>query len=128
MFIWKVTELLPAAADPLYDFLKSQQGGLLTSDVKWNFTKFLIGKDGEVRKRWACSTCLFAQNVNASFEGSSAASVIPVLAACVAPRITKDAVTYLMYVSAHACTVLYRYGSVTTPSSIESDIKNALAA
>ncbi|KAL3162853.1 hypothetical protein ABBQ32_009306 [Trebouxia sp. C0010 RCD-2024] len=64
-------EVNGAGADPLYDFLKSQQGGLLTSDVKWNFTKFLIGKDGEVRKR---------------------------------------------------------YGSVTTPASIESDIKNALAA
>ncbi len=39
------------AADPLYGFLKSQKGGILTSDVKWNFTKFLIGKDGEVVKR-----------------------------------------------------------------------------
>ena len=40
------------AAEPLYDFLKSQKGGILTSDVKWNFTKFLVGKDGEVVKRW----------------------------------------------------------------------------
>lgn len=42
---------LLAAAEPLYDFLKSQQGGILTNDVKWNFTKFLVGKDGEVVKR-----------------------------------------------------------------------------
>lgn len=43
--------MLLAAAEPLYNFLKSQQGGILTSDVKWNFTKFLVGKDGEVVKR-----------------------------------------------------------------------------
>ena len=42
---------LLAAAEPLYDFLKSQQGGVLTNDVKWNFTKFLVDKDGEVVKR-----------------------------------------------------------------------------
>ena len=27
------------AADPLFGYLKSQQGGMLTSDIKWNFTK-----------------------------------------------------------------------------------------
>ncbi len=45
------------AADPLYEYLKSQKGGILTSDVKWNFTKFLIGKDGNVVKRCASSSC-----------------------------------------------------------------------
>lgn len=45
------------AADPLYGYLKSQKGGILTSDVKWNFTKFLIGKDGNVVKRCASSCC-----------------------------------------------------------------------
>ena len=45
------------AADPLYGYLKSQKGGILTSDVKWNFTKFLIGKDGNVVKRCASICC-----------------------------------------------------------------------
>ena len=38
---------------PLYKFLKSQKGGLLGSNIKWNFTKFLVKKDGEVVKRFA---------------------------------------------------------------------------
>jgi len=41
-------------ADPLYTFLKSQQSGIFgTKDIKWNFTKFLINKDGNVVKRYA---------------------------------------------------------------------------
>lgn len=39
--------------DPLYKYLKSQKGGLCTSKIKWNFTKFLIAKDGTVLKRFA---------------------------------------------------------------------------
>jgi len=43
-------------AHPLYDFLKSQQPGLLgTKSIKWNFTKFLVGADGTVFKRYAPS-------------------------------------------------------------------------
>jgi glutathione peroxidase len=41
-------------AAPLYDFLKSERPGLLgTKAVKWNFTKFLINKKGEVVERFA---------------------------------------------------------------------------
>ena len=43
--------LAVCAADPVLGFLKSKQGGLLTSDLKWNFTKFLVNKEGEVVKR-----------------------------------------------------------------------------
>ena len=39
--------------DPLYKYLKSQKGGLCTSKIKWNFTKFLVAKDGTVLKRFA---------------------------------------------------------------------------
>ena len=39
--------------DPLYKYLKSQKGGLCTSKIKWNFTKFLIGRDGTVLARFA---------------------------------------------------------------------------
>ncbi len=40
-------------ADPLYKHLKKEQGGLLGSSIKWNFTKFLIDKDGNVVERFA---------------------------------------------------------------------------
>ena len=39
---------------PLYEYLKSEQKGLLGSEaIKWNFTKFWIGKDGVPKKRYA---------------------------------------------------------------------------
>lgn len=38
---------------PLYKYLKEQQGGLLGNKIKWNFTKFLINKKGEVIDRYA---------------------------------------------------------------------------
>ena len=42
---------------PLYDFLKSQATGLLGSKrIKWNFTKFLVNKEGKVIKRYAPTT------------------------------------------------------------------------
>jgi glutathione peroxidase len=42
------------AAHPLYKYLKTTKKGLLgTEGIKWNFTKFLIGRDGEVVGRFA---------------------------------------------------------------------------
>ena len=42
------------AAHPLYVWLKHQKKGLLgTEGIKWNFTKFLVGRDGEVKARFA---------------------------------------------------------------------------
>jgi glutathione peroxidase len=38
---------------PLYTYLKDQQGGLLGSKIKWNFTKFLVDKTGKVVERFA---------------------------------------------------------------------------
>lgn len=41
-------------ADPLFVWLKAQAPGLLgTQAIKWNFTKFLIGRDGRVVARYA---------------------------------------------------------------------------
>ncbi|MBX7058330.1 MAG: glutathione peroxidase [Leptospirales bacterium] len=41
-------------AHPLYRFLKSERAGLLgTEAIKWNFTKFLVGRDGQVIARYA---------------------------------------------------------------------------
>jgi glutathione peroxidase len=43
-----------AKADPLYRWLTSEAPGILGSKgIKWNFTKFLVGKDGHVIKRYA---------------------------------------------------------------------------
>ena len=42
------------AAHPLYQWLSAEAPGLLGSKgIKWNFTKFLVGKDGRVVKRYA---------------------------------------------------------------------------
>ena len=42
------------AADPLFQYLKKQaKGALGTERIKWNFTKFLIGRTGEVISRYA---------------------------------------------------------------------------
>ena len=41
-------------AHPLWKWLKKEKSGLLGMDgIKWNFTKFLVGKDGRVLKRYA---------------------------------------------------------------------------
>ena len=38
---------------PLYTWLKAEKGGKLGSKIKWNFTKFLIDREGRVVKRYA---------------------------------------------------------------------------
>lgn len=44
-------------AHPLYRLLKSSAPGVLGSEaIKWNFTKFLVGRDGKVVKRYAPAT------------------------------------------------------------------------
>ncbi|WP_248579712.1 glutathione peroxidase [Nocardioides sp. InS609-2] len=44
------------AAHPLYQWLREEKGGLLGSKIKWNFTKFLVGRDGSVISRYAPTT------------------------------------------------------------------------
>ena len=47
-------EVNGAHAHPLYQWLKHEAPGLLGSEgIKWNFTKFLVGRDGRVLKRYA---------------------------------------------------------------------------
>ena len=47
-------EVNGGATEPLYRWLKGERPGLLgTEAIKWNFTKFLVGRDGQVRKRYA---------------------------------------------------------------------------
>lgn len=46
-----------SSADPLFDYLKSEKGGIFgTQDIKWNFSKFLINKEGAVVGRYAPTT------------------------------------------------------------------------
>ena len=41
---------------PVFEYLKKEQGGFLGSKIKWNFTKFLVNKEGEVIERYAPTT------------------------------------------------------------------------
>lgn len=41
---------------PLYTFLKSQKGGMMGNKIKWNFTKFLVNRQGEVIERFSPTT------------------------------------------------------------------------
>ncbi|MBR7927416.1 glutathione peroxidase [Aerococcaceae bacterium zg-ZUI334] len=41
---------------PIFQWLKSECRGLLSEDIKWNFTKFLINRKGQVIKRYAPTT------------------------------------------------------------------------
>lgn len=50
-------EVNGSGAHPLYAYLKSQAPGALgTQAIKWNFTKFLVGRDGRVIGRYAPTT------------------------------------------------------------------------
>ncbi|MCP3742715.1 glutathione peroxidase [Rossellomorea sp. BNER] len=43
-------------AHPLFKFLISEKKGILTSEIKWNFTKFLVDSNGDVVDRYAPQT------------------------------------------------------------------------
>ncbi|MBN6188544.1 glutathione peroxidase [Aneurinibacillus sp. BA2021] len=45
-----------AHAHPLFQYLVQQAPGILSKEVKWNFTKFLVNRKGEVVKRYAPTT------------------------------------------------------------------------
>lgn len=40
----------------LFSYLKKEKGGMIGSDIKWNFTKFLVNREGEVVARFAPTT------------------------------------------------------------------------
>ncbi|MEX6463809.1 glutathione peroxidase [Dietzia cinnamea] len=45
-------EVNGSGAHPLYDWLKSEKSGVLGGRIKWNFTKFLVGREGRVIDRF----------------------------------------------------------------------------
>ena len=44
------------SAHPLYHYLKKEQGGTLFDAIKWNFTKFIVDKNGKPVERHAANT------------------------------------------------------------------------
>ncbi|KAM0694731.1 hypothetical protein Q7P36_005087 [Cladosporium allicinum] len=51
------TEVNGSGAEPVWEWMKKEKPGLMgLQRVKWNFEKFLIGKDGKVKGRWASTT------------------------------------------------------------------------
>ena len=53
---FQLTEKIEVNGDnthPVFEFLKKKKGGFLGSKIKWNFTKFLISKEGKVIKRFS---------------------------------------------------------------------------
>jgi peroxiredoxin len=55
--IMQKTDVNGDEANPLFTYIKERKPGLLgMKRVKWNFEKFLIGRDGEVKERWASTT------------------------------------------------------------------------
>jgi glutathione peroxidase len=60
------------ATAPVYQFLKNQARGLLGSEtIKWNFTKFLVGRDGQTVTRYApiISPAMLAKDIEKSLKG-----------------------------------------------------------
>jgi glutathione peroxidase len=51
--MFEKVEVNGPGAHPLFTWLRSEKGGLLGSAIKWNFTKFLVGRDGQVVGRFA---------------------------------------------------------------------------
>lgn len=54
--VFKKVDVNGETAAPLYKFLKDKQGGFLGDGIKWNFTKFLVDKDGKPVERYAPTT------------------------------------------------------------------------
>ncbi|KAK4408049.1 putative glutathione peroxidase 4 [Sesamum angolense] len=54
--IFQKVKVNGADTAPVYKFLKSSKGGVFGCGIKWNFTKFLVDKEGVVLKRYGSTT------------------------------------------------------------------------
>ena len=61
-------------AHPLWRWLREERGGLLGNSIKWNFTKFLVGRDGQVIERYAPQTR--PDNLTSDIEAALAATPV----------------------------------------------------
>ena len=50
---FKKIEVNGKGESPLYTFLKNEKKGVLSKNIKWNFTKFLVDREGNVVERYA---------------------------------------------------------------------------
>ena len=67
-------EVNGARTHPLYQYLKQQQPGILGSEaIKWNFNKFLIGKDGKIINRFTSKVTPDSPEATAAIEAALAA-------------------------------------------------------
>lgn len=65
--IFKKTDVNGPDTHPLFKWIKAAAPGILgTESIKWNFTKFLINREGEVVKRYASATS--PQNIKSDIE------------------------------------------------------------
>ncbi|MBC9732325.1 glutathione peroxidase [Nocardioides marmotae] len=54
--LFSKVEVNGSGAHPVFAYLRSEKGGVLGDRIKWNFTKFLVGRDGRVIERYAPTT------------------------------------------------------------------------
>ena len=54
--LFKKIDVNGANEEPLFGYLKSQKGGVMGKNIKWNFTKFLVDRNGNVVDRFAPTT------------------------------------------------------------------------
>lgn len=55
-------------AEPVWEWMKESKPGLMgLKRIKWNFEKFLIGRDGKVKQRWASTSS--PEKLKSAIEG-----------------------------------------------------------
>ncbi len=54
--LFSKVEVNGPGAHPVFEHLRTEKGGVLGDRIKWNFTKFLVGRDGRVVERYAPTT------------------------------------------------------------------------
>jgi glutathione peroxidase len=54
--MFSTVEVNGDGAHPVYKWLKDEKGGAFGSKIRWNFTKYLVGRDGHVVKRFSPTT------------------------------------------------------------------------
>ena len=69
-------EVNGSGTHPLFAFLKTAQPGFLINAIKWNFTKFLINREGKPVARWGGErSYIYISEIQTSFSGSGPMTV-----------------------------------------------------